>query len=95
MLCGMWDLSISAIEPVSPALVGRFSTPEPPGEPCILPFKIHLTLLCFFFQCIYSSFNGIISSFIAVLLVNSVLDIYHGAKPEIIEFLHSTASQQI
>ena len=55
--------SLLGVEPVSPALVGRFFTPEPPGEPCILPFKIHLTLFFFFFfQCIHSSFNGKISS---------------------------------
>ena len=58
----MWDLSISGIERVSPALVGRFFTPEPPGKPSILPFKIHLTLFFFFFQCIHSSFTGIINS---------------------------------
>ena len=29
----MWDLPGSAIEPVSPALAGRFFTTEPPGKP--------------------------------------------------------------
>ena len=28
------DLPDSGIKPVSPALTGRFSTPEPPGKPC-------------------------------------------------------------
>ena len=30
---GMWDLLGSGIELMSPALVGRFFTPEPPGRP--------------------------------------------------------------
>ena len=30
-LRGMWDLPGSGIEPVSPALAGRFFTTEPPG----------------------------------------------------------------
>ena len=31
---GMWSLPGSGIEPVSPALAGRFFIPEPPGKPC-------------------------------------------------------------
>ena len=30
---GMWDLPRPGLEPVSPALVGRFSTTAPPGKP--------------------------------------------------------------
>ena len=33
LLCGMWDLPRSGLEPVSPALAGRFSTTAPPGKP--------------------------------------------------------------
>ena len=33
LLCGMWDLPRPGLEPVSPALVGRFSTTVPPGKP--------------------------------------------------------------
>ena len=33
LLCGMWDLTRSRIEPVSPALSGSFFTTEPPGKP--------------------------------------------------------------
>ena len=33
LLCNMWDLSGSGIEPVSPALAGGFFTTEPPGKP--------------------------------------------------------------
>ena len=33
-LRGMWDLPRPGLKPVSPALVGRFSTTMPPGKPC-------------------------------------------------------------
>ena len=33
LLCGMWDLPGPGLEPVSPALAGRFSTTAPPGKP--------------------------------------------------------------
>ena len=33
LLCGMWDLPRPGLEPVSPALAGRFSTAVPPGKP--------------------------------------------------------------
>ena len=33
LLCGMWDLPRPGLEPVSPALAGRFSTTVPPGKP--------------------------------------------------------------
>ena len=32
-LRGMWDLLRPGLEPVSPALAGRFSTTAPPGKP--------------------------------------------------------------
>ena len=35
LLCGMWDLPRPGLEPVSPALAGRFSTTAPPGKPKI------------------------------------------------------------
>ena len=31
LLCGLWNLSISGIEPLSPVLTGRFLTSEQPG----------------------------------------------------------------
>ena len=34
-LRGMWDLPRPGLEPVSPALAGRFSTTAPPGKPCL------------------------------------------------------------
>ena len=38
LLCGMWDLPRPGLEPVSPALAGRFSTTAPPGKPLLLLF---------------------------------------------------------
>ena len=35
LLRGMWDLPRPGLEPVSPALAGRFSTTAPPGKPSI------------------------------------------------------------
>ena len=41
-LRGMWDLPRPGLEPVSPALAGRFSTTAPPGKPlvCIFSFLV-------------------------------------------------------
>ena len=33
LLCSMWDLPDPGIKPTSPALAGRFFTPEPAGKP--------------------------------------------------------------
>ena len=57
LLHGTWNLPRPGLEPVSPALAGRFSTTAPPGKPK-LPFLIEHILhsrLCF--KC----FKGIIS----------------------------------
>ena len=35
LLRGMWDLPRPGLEPVTPALAGRFSTTVPPGKPPI------------------------------------------------------------
>ena len=35
---GMWDPPRPGLEPVSPALAGRFSTTAPPGKPYFSPF---------------------------------------------------------
>ena len=33
LLCSTWDLPRPGLEPMSPALAGRFSTTAPPGKP--------------------------------------------------------------
>ena len=45
LLRGMWDLPRPGLEPVSPALAGRFSTTAPPGKP-YTTFKRWLLLAC-------------------------------------------------
>ena len=40
LLRSMWDLPRPGLEPVSPALAGRFSTTAPPGKPCSLVLMI-------------------------------------------------------
>ena len=44
-LCGMWDLPRPELEPVSPALAGRFSTTAPPGKPPLSTFFDCLTFI--------------------------------------------------
>ena len=44
LLRGMWDLPRPGLEPVSPALAGRFSTTAPPGKPLNSSFLIN----CFY-----------------------------------------------
>ena len=39
-LRGMWDLPRPGLEPVSPALAGRFSTTAPPGKPQNIIFPV-------------------------------------------------------
>ena len=40
LLCSMWDLPRPGLEPVSPALAGRFSTTAPPVKPNSIFFFI-------------------------------------------------------
>ena len=44
LLRGMWDLLRPGIEPVSPALAGRFSTTAPPGKPEKRNLKSHIII---------------------------------------------------
>ena len=46
-LCGMWNLPRPGLEPVSPALAGRFSTTVPPGKPSLLFFIMLFASLSF------------------------------------------------
>ena len=52
LLCGLWDLPRPGIEPMSPALAGRFFTTEPPGKP------LHVLFLTTFL----TNLNAILSS---------------------------------
>ena len=44
LICGMWDLPGPGLEPVYPALAGRFLTTVPPGKPldCYIKVKFFL-----------------------------------------------------
>ena len=44
-LHGMWDLPRPGLEPVSPALAGRFSTTAPPGKPSNSFYEASFTLI--------------------------------------------------
>ena len=41
LLRGMWDLPGPGLEPVSPALAGRFLTTAPPRKPCIVSLDFY------------------------------------------------------
>ena len=43
LLRSMWDLPRPGLEPVSPALAGRFSTTVPPGKPPHCSFDEHFS----------------------------------------------------
>ena len=47
LLRGMWDLPRPGLEPVSPALAGRFSTIAPPGKPWQSYFQLYVLKLRF------------------------------------------------
>ena len=49
MLCSMCDLPGPGIEPVSPALAGRFFTTEPPGKPRVFIKRGKFYSWCLFF----------------------------------------------
>ena len=48
LLRGMWDLPRPGLEPVSPALAGRFSTTAPPGKPELFVFLILNCMSCLY-----------------------------------------------
>ena len=51
LLHGMWDLPRPGLEPVSPALAGRFSTTAPPGKPKNMKFFKPLIVALFCWVC--------------------------------------------
>ena len=50
-LHGMWDLPRPGLEPVSPALAGRFSTTAPPGKPHFSLTLMGISLMFLMFHC--------------------------------------------
>ena len=65
LLRGMWDLPRPGLEPVSPALAGRFSTTAPPGKPLpdaflciyIMSLLVYLLLSVIYQSCMCVSIN--------------------------------------
>ena len=64
LLRGMWDLPRPGLEPVSPALAGRFSTTVPPGKPD------HMVILFLIFWGLFILFFIVVTPF--SILTNSV-----------------------
>ena len=62
LLRGMWDLPRPGLEPVSPALAGRFSTTVPPGKP---PVNFYLKWFGYFFYLVFEqySYEALIESY--------------------------------
>ena len=54
-LRGMWDLPRPRLEPVSPALAGRFSTTVPPGKPSFCFLIFFLVCGSYFSASLYAS----------------------------------------
>ena len=68
LLRGTWDLPRPRLEPVSPALAGRFSTTEPPGKPPNINFNIlNFTVFFLFYLFIY-----LLLGYYKVVLVSTV-----------------------
>ena len=67
LLCGTWDLPSPGLEPVSPALAGRFSTTVPPGKP-------HTVLIIVTFYYILKS--GMVISLVLVFFFKIFLAIW-------------------
>ena len=54
LLRGMWDPPRPGLEPVSPALAGRFSTTAPPGKPrSICFYSFGISTFAFTMFCLY------------------------------------------
>ena len=60
LLHGMGNLTEPGIEPVSPALVGRFLTTGQPGKSLILHFKVFNSPVSFHYGLIYEHMIGIV-----------------------------------
>ena len=54
----MWNLPRSGVEPVSPALAGRFFTTGPPGKPLLLPYFYTLFLHLYSWKVIWRQKHG-------------------------------------
>ena len=59
LLRGMWDLPRPGLEPVSPALAGRFSTTAPPGKPLFSFFLKRFNFIYFWLLWVFVARRGL------------------------------------
>ena len=76
LLRGMWDLPRPGLEPVSPALAGRFSTTAPPGKPLFVCFfyggeVFHCIYIYIYHFFIHSSVDGHLGCFHILAIANN------------------------
>ena len=89
LLRGMWDLPRPGLEPVSPALAGRFSTTAPPGKP-----KAFLLLI--FIETVLGSENiALIQIDVALSLVGSVYVKRYRMQINLCHMVHPNQSNRI
>ena len=67
LLHGMWDLPRPGLEPVSPALAGRFSTTAPPGKP------LHFILVKIINRLYLFRLHNFTGFFVYIYLLNLIL----------------------
>ena len=76
LLRGMWGLPRPGLEPVSPALAGRFSTTAPPGKPhnfinCRKIIDKCPTLPIWFFNGMIRVLQGLVHGILSLCLIKS------------------------
>ena len=74
----MWDLPRPGLEPVSPALAGRFSTTAPPGKPpkYFLKGKMHhesIVVLTIQFKIKDFSLTHLVSVFVSLFTYSEII----------------------
>ena len=69
LLHGMWDLPGPGLEPVSPALAGRFLTTVPPGKPSLSDFDMSYTGLKM--RWMHSLLFHLLKEFVYVSIISS------------------------
>ena len=82
----MWDLPRPGLEPVSPALAGRFSTTAPPRKPC----SVFLRARQFYHQIKYLSFIHI-----TILLTSLCLRTHHLAMCSCFQSVSNTVGTRV
>ena len=71
LLRDMWDLPRPGLEPVSPALAGRFSTTAPPGKP--QEFFTYSGTSYLSDVCIMNTFSSMMALLFVLLVVNLMI----------------------